>query len=107
MAVLSIMVPVEKTLLNHRPAERLPRPNVRKISDVIGLIAMPGEFPVDGRDVLVGGDRKAGEVFGEVASLRFVGEQVAEVPEGFLDDLGELDDAGHGGVLQRIGESTQ
>jgi hypothetical protein len=70
-------------------------------------MAMPGEFPVDGGDVLVGGDREAGEVFGEVASLGFVGEQVAEVPEGFVDDLGERDDAGHGGVLQRIGEASQ
>ena len=55
-----------------------------------------GEFAIDSRDVLAFGDEQAGEVFGEVAALRFVGEQRAEDLHGFLNDLREFDDGWHG-----------
>ena len=66
-----------------------------------GRVGGLGELGVDAGDGLAGGDEQAGEVLGEVPALRLVGEQVAEVLEGFLNHLGELDDAGHGGASPR------
>ena len=64
-----------------------------------GLVGGLGELPVDAEDVLAVGDEQAGEVLGEVAALGLVGEEVA-VLEGFLNDLGELDDASHEQMLR-------
>jgi hypothetical protein len=59
------------------------------------LVGGLGELAVDAGDVLAVSDEQAGEVFGEVAALRFVGEQIAELAQGVFDDGGEVNDAGH------------
>jgi hypothetical protein len=42
---------------------------------------------------------KAGEVFGEVVSLRLVGQEIAELPKRLLHDLGIADDTSHDRLL--------
>ena len=54
-------------------------------------------MPEDG---LALGDDQAGEVLGEVAALALVGEEVAELSQGVLDQLGELDDPWHDQMLR-------
>jgi hypothetical protein len=61
-----------------------------------GLVGGLGELPVDAADGLALGHEQAGEVLGEVAALRLVGQQVAEVREGFLDHRREVNDASQG-----------
>src|SRR5207249_3174909 len=60
-----------------------------------GLVGGLGKLAVNTADGLVLGDIESGEVFGEVASLRFVGEEIAELAQGLLNDRGELNDTGH------------
>src|SRR3954470_17086553 len=50
---------------------------------------------MDAQDGLAFGDHQPGEVLGEVPPLGLVLEEVAELIQGVLDDLGELDDAWH------------
>src|SRR3954468_3681752 len=50
---------------------------------------------MDAQDGLAFGDHQPGEVLGEVPPLGLVLEEVAELSQGVLDDLGELDDAWH------------
>jgi hypothetical protein len=66
-----------------------------------GLVGGAGELGVDAGDGLASGDIQAGEVFGKVSALRLVGEEIAEVAEGFLNHLGEVNDASHGEDLRR------
>src|SRR6266567_2228004 len=61
-----------------------------------GLVGGLGKLPVDGADVLALGDEQAGEVLAEVAPLRLVGQQIAELLKGLVNDGGEVNDAGHG-----------
>ena len=63
-----------------------------------GLVRGVRKLTVEARDVLACGDEQAGELVGEVAALGFVGQQVAELLERFLNDGGEVDDAGHGSL---------
>ena len=67
-----------------------------------GLVTCRGELPVDGGDILAGSDIQTGEVLGKVAALRFVGQQVTELPHSFLHNLGKLDNASHDRVLSAI-----
>ena len=60
-----------------------------------GLVGGLGELVVDAEDGLPLGDEEAGEVLGEVAALALVGEEVAVLGQGVLDQLGELDDPWH------------
>src|ERR1700723_297990 len=71
-----------------------------------GLVRGLGKLAVDATDVLAFGPEQTGEVFSEMATLRFVGQQVAEVPESLFDHCGEVDDTGHGG-LQGKDQDTQ
>jgi hypothetical protein len=73
---------------------------VRRLSRRVGGTS---ELGVNAGNGLASGDEEAGEVLGEVAALRFVGEEVVEVTQGFLNNLGEVDDAGHGGASQSEG----
>jgi hypothetical protein len=70
-----------------------------------GLVGSAGELGVDAGDGLACGDVQSGEVFGKVPTLRFVGEEIAEVSESFLDHLGEVNDASHGEDPCRRGTS--
>ena len=74
-----------------------------------GLVGGACELGVDTGDGVAGGDEEAGEILGEVAALRFIGEQIAELAERLLDHLGEIDDAGHGLNLngKKIPQSVQ
>src|SRR5262249_3057685 len=63
------------------------------------LVGVVGELPVNAGQIVVFGHVQAGEVFGEMATLRLVGEEVAEYLERLLNHLRELDDAGHGRLL--------
>jgi len=53
-----------------------------------GRVAAVHELAVDRGDVLASGHQQAGQVFGEVDALRFFGEPVADLFQGFLDDGG-------------------
>ena len=65
-----------------------------------GLVGGPGELAMDAEDGLPLGDEEAGEVLGEVAALALVGEEVAVLGQGVLDELGELDDSWHEQMLR-------
>jgi hypothetical protein len=70
-----------------------------------GLVGGLSELAVDARDVLALGHEQAGEILSKVPALGFIGQQVGEVIEGFLDDGGKVDDAGHS-CLPRRGTIT-
>ena len=65
-----------------------------------GLVGGLGELVVDAEDGLALGDEEAGEVLGEVAALALVGEEVAVLGQGVLDELGEFDDPWHDQMLR-------
>ncbi len=52
-----------------------------------GLVRGLGELAVDATNVLAFGHEQAGEVLREMATLRFIGQQVREVGESFLHHL--------------------
>ena len=58
-----------------------------------------GELAIDAQDGLPLGDHQAGEILGEMAALALVGEEVAVIGHGVLNDLGELDDPWHEQML--------
>ncbi len=60
-----------------------------------GLIGSLSKFAVDAEHGLTFGDEEAGEILAEMASLRFIGEEVTELLEGFLYDLRKLHDTRH------------
>jgi hypothetical protein len=60
-----------------------------------GLVGGVCELVMDAQDGLPLGDDQAREVFGEVAALTLVGEEVAVLGQSLLDEPGELDDAWH------------
>src|SRR4051794_39867128 len=64
------------------------------------LVGGLGELIVDAEDGLALGDEEAGEVFGEVATLALVGEEVAVLVQGIPDELGELDNSWHEQMLR-------
>src|SRR5438034_6948290 len=66
-----------------------------------GRVGGAGELGVDASDRLAGSDKQASQVLGEVAALRLIVEQVAEVLQGFLNHLREVYDAGHGSTSRR------
>src|SRR5262245_47630379 len=68
-----------------------------------GGVSGASELGVNPRDRLAGGDVEPRQVLGEVAALRLVGKQVAELLQGLADDLGVVDDAGHGWSLRKRG----
>ena len=65
-----------------------------------GLVGGLGELVMDAQDGLPLGDEQSGEVFGEVAALALVGEEVAVLVQGVLNDLGEFDDPWHDDMLR-------
>jgi len=75
-------------------------PGVGEVAIEAGLIGGPCELVVDAQDGLPLGDEEPGEVFGEVATLAFVGEEVAVLSQGILDQLGEFDDPRHDRMLR-------
>jgi len=67
-----------------------------------GLVRGDGKFPVDGRDVFLVGDHQAGQVLGEMAAFGFIGEQIPQAAEGFLDDDWKFNDSWHRNILHDI-----
>ena len=65
-----------------------------------GLIGGLGELVMDSQDGLPLCDEESGEVFGEVAALTLVGEEIAVLVQGILNDLGEFDDPWHDDMLR-------
>ena len=65
-----------------------------------GLIGGLGELVMDSEDGLPLGDEESGEVLGEVAALALVGEEIAVLVQGILDELGEFDDPWHDEMLR-------
>jgi hypothetical protein len=61
-----------------------------------GLIRRGGEFPVDRRDVLLGGDHQSREVFGEMMPFRLIGERRTKHVQGLFDDGGIVYNSRHG-----------
>ena len=55
---------------------------------------------MDSQDGLPLCDEESGEVFGEVAALTLVGEEIAVLVQGILNDLGEFDDPWHDDMLR-------
>jgi hypothetical protein len=94
-----VAIPCRGVLLEQVQAAVVQSPNVPggRGQEAIeaGLVGGLGEFVVDAQDGLPLGDHQPGEVFGEVPPLRLVVEEVAELGECVLDDLGEFDDAWH------------
>src|SRR5207247_1957834 len=76
-----------------------------------GLVGGLSKLTVDATHVLAFGHEQASEVLGEVVALGFVGQQVAELVEGFLNHGGEVDDTGHGCLPRRrqdhLGQCTK
>jgi hypothetical protein len=100
VAVTGVAVPLQ--LLQASLVECLHIPGVMVDEAVeTGLVGGTGELGIDAADGLAGSDVQAGEVLGEMASLRLVSEQIAKVAEGLLNHLGELNDASHGHALVR------
>jgi predicted O-methyltransferase YrrM len=55
-----------------------------------------GELFVDAEDRLAVSDEQTGEILGEMATLRVVGEDAVEIPHGLLDDGWKGNDSWHG-----------
>ena len=65
-----------------------------------GLVGGLGEFSMDAQDGLALSDHQSGEVFGEMAPLGLIGEQVPKLIEGVVNDRREVDDGWHDQVLR-------
>jgi len=60
-----------------------------------GLVTGLSELPVNGGDILAGGNEKTSEVLGEMPPLGLIRQKVVEVGKRIFDHLGELDNAAH------------
>ncbi len=65
-----------------------------------GLVSGLGKLVMDAQDGLALGDHQAGQVLGEVAALGLVGEEIAVLFQGVLDELGELNNPWHDHMLR-------
>jgi hypothetical protein len=65
-----------------------------------GLVGGLGEFVMDAQDGLALGDEQTSEVLGEVAALRLIGEEIAVLVHGFLDERGVFDNTWHDQMLR-------
>src|SRR5262249_59598807 len=61
-----------------------------------GRIGRMGELTIDPRNCLPRRHDQPSEVLAEVATLRLVGEEITELFEGLLHDMGKRHDTGHG-----------
>ena len=64
------------------------------------LIGGLGELPVDAEHGFSLGDHQPREVLGKVPPLAFVGEEVAVLGQGVLNDLGKFNDSWHEQMLR-------
>ena len=62
---------------------------------------------MDSQDGLPLCDEESGEVFGEVAALALVGEEIAVLVQGILNDRGEFDDPWHDDMLRSPTAQTE
>src|SRR5271166_5020230 len=71
-----------------------------------GWVGGVSKLAIDPGDGLAGGNEESGQVLAEMAALRFVREQVAELVKGLLHDLRKCHDAGHGRASVVTGRTT-
>ena len=59
-----------------------------------------GKFAVDASDGFIRGDHQAGEILGEMPTLRLTRKQIAEFTHGFAYHFGKLHNRRHGRTLR-------